>query len=62
VSHTVTPTADWQVTARIQRAVTGFLIPLTSVALLTKLLEDAIARGASDDQLRDLAADFLSAA
>jgi hypothetical protein len=42
--------------ARIQRAVAGFRIPITSIVLLNKQLEAAIASGADDHQLRDVVA------
>jgi len=42
--------------ARIQRAVTGFRIPITSIVLLNKQLEAAIASGADDAKLREVVA------
>jgi hypothetical protein len=51
---------DRQINARIQQAITGFQIPLTSIVLLNKRLENAIASGATDDQLRQVVAEFLA--
>jgi hypothetical protein len=47
-------------TARIQRAVTGFQIPIMSIVALNKRLETAIAQGATDDQLSQVVAEFLA--
>jgi hypothetical protein len=46
--------------ARIQRAVTGFQIPIMSIVLLNKRLEAAIAGGATDDQLKQVVAETLA--
>lgn len=44
---------------RIQRAVTGFQIPMTRLCALYAQLEKAIADGATDEQLPQVVADFL---
>jgi hypothetical protein len=46
--------------ARIQRAVTGFQIPLTLVVLLHKRLENAITAGADDARLSQVVAEYLA--
>jgi hypothetical protein len=46
--------------ARIQRAVTDFQIPLTSIVLLNSRLETAIANGATDEQLLQVVAETLA--
>jgi len=46
---------DRQIAARIHKAIAGLQIPLTSIVLLNKKLMDAIASGADDNQLRDVA-------
>jgi hypothetical protein len=51
---------DRQINARIQQAITGFQIPLTSIVLLNKRLETAIANGANDDQLKQVVAETLA--
>jgi hypothetical protein len=51
---------DRQINVRIQRAITGFQIPLTAIVLLNKRLENAIALGADDAQLRQVVAEFLA--
>lgn len=45
---------------RIQRAVTGFQIPIMAIVALNKKLEAAIAQGATDEQLRQVTMEFLA--
>jgi hypothetical protein len=51
---------DRQINARIHKAIAGLQIPLTSIVLLNKRLENAIALGADDAQLRQVVAEFLA--
>jgi hypothetical protein len=44
--------------ARCARAVTGFAVPLLAIPPLTKLLEQAIATGSTDEQLREIVAAY----
>lgn len=46
------------VAARIQRAVVGFQIPMTSITKLYKQMEDAVAAGKSDEYLKIVVAEF----
>jgi hypothetical protein len=46
--------AEW----RIQRAVGGFQIPMMSIVALHKALQQAIAAGQSDDELKTLIGAF----
>jgi hypothetical protein len=46
------------VAARIQRAVCGFIIPMMSIPKLYKQMEDAVAAGKSDDELKAVVAAF----
>ncbi|HVG51647.1 MAG TPA: hypothetical protein VM867_08445 [Xanthobacteraceae bacterium] len=48
--------------ARIQAAVTGFIIPMMSIPKLYKELEAAIAAGKSDDELKAAVAAFYEEA
>jgi hypothetical protein len=45
--------------ARIQRAVTGLIIPIMSIGTLSRKLEKMIAEGASDEALAAGAKEFL---
>jgi hypothetical protein len=45
-------------TARIQRAVSGYGIPLMSIVKLYSVLNDAILAGKTDDELRSLVANY----
>jgi hypothetical protein len=45
-------------TARICRAVTGFAIPLLAIPQLDKLLEQAIATGSTDEELKAIVAAY----
>lgn len=44
--------------ARCARAVTGFAVPLLAIPPLTKLLEQAIATGSTDEQLKAIVAAY----
>ena len=46
------------ITARIQRSVVGYLIPMTSIPALYKLQETAVAEGKSDEELQAIVAAF----
>jgi len=46
------------VAARIQRAVVGFLIPMTSIPKLYKQMEETVAAGGSDEDLKAVVAAF----
>ena len=46
------------INARIQRAVTGFVIPMMSIPLLSRMLKDEIAAEASDADLKAIVAAF----
>jgi hypothetical protein len=47
-----------EIAARIQRAVVGFLIPMLSIPKLYKALEEAVAAGKADDELKAVIAAF----
>ncbi len=44
--------------ARINRAVAGFVIPMMSIPKLCRQLEEAIAAGWSDDEIKSIVASF----
>jgi formylmethanofuran:tetrahydromethanopterin formyltransferase len=44
--------------ARIQRAVTGFIIPMMSIPKLSAALKAAIAAGQADEELKAVVAEF----
>jgi hypothetical protein len=44
--------------ARIQRAITGFIIPMMSIPKLYKALKEAVAAGLSDADLKAVVAGF----
>ena len=46
------------INARVQRAVTGFLIPMMSIPKLSAVLKQAIAAGQSDEELKAVVAAF----
>ena len=46
------------INARVQRAVTGFLIPMMSIPKLSAALKAAIAAEASDMELKIIVAEF----
>jgi pyruvate/2-oxoglutarate dehydrogenase complex dihydrolipoamide dehydrogenase (E3) component len=46
------------IAARVQRAVVGFQIPMMSIPKLYKVLEDAVASGKSDEDLKAAVAAF----
>jgi hypothetical protein len=46
---------------RIQRAVTGLLVPLLQVTALYRFAEQRIAEGATDEQLAASCAEFIAA-
>lgn len=46
------------IAARIQNSVYGFLIPMMSIPKLYKLQEEAVAAGASDEELKAVVAAF----
>jgi hypothetical protein len=48
------------VTARINRAVVGFVIPMMSIPKLYRELEAAVAAGADDEALKTVVAEFPS--
>lgn len=46
------------IAARIQRSVVGFQIPMTSVVKLYAALEEAVAAGKTDEELKAIVAAF----
>jgi hypothetical protein len=46
------------VAARIQNAVFGFIIPMSSIPKLYRQMEEAVAAGASDEELKAVVAAF----
>lgn len=46
------------VSARIQRAVVGFIIPMMSIPKLYRQMEEAVAAGKSDEDLKAVVAAF----
>lgn len=50
--------AELAISKRIQRAVVGFLIPMMSIPKLYKTLEEAVAAGKADEDLKAIVAAF----
>jgi hypothetical protein len=46
------------INARVQRAVTGYLIPFLSIPKLSAVLKAAIAEGKADEELKAIVAAF----
>ena len=46
------------VAAQIQHAVTGFIIPMMSIPKLYRQMEEAVAAGASNEELKLIVAEF----